>query len=353
MKFTIQSSRLLAAVAKVSMACASRTTQPILTMVKLTIHDGKLSATATDLEIAFGISNVAVDDACEDGDCLVNPKQLIQILRESGDGEVTLSSEGDTITITSGFSLFEVPSAEPAGFPDMIDAGGTVEWVSVDTDTLVKAIESVEFAVNDNESKFATNGVFFDATRLVATDTKVLSVAEMPNVVGRLPNAIVPQKTVKILKGIEGANSVMIAEKNGGLIFQCGDSLIYTRLVQGRFPPYNDIIPKKCKFTEEIDAGRFLAGLRQVKTMIDEAVRAHVAFKDGQLVISTRNPKGRAEVKVERTENEGEFSFDVDPRYMIEALSKWEGSCEIRGVDSAKPIVLAGANRTVLVMPLS
>jgi DNA polymerase-3 subunit beta len=260
-------------------------------------------------------------------------------------------------------------------FPDIpsFDDGGRYHEVSAGT--LRTLIKRTAFAADkkDTTAKFALTGVLWEAegktTRLVATDTKRLAVCEGPaNVYGPADTVkavhLVPLKAVGLLERnlLDDSEVVRIGLRTNDALFQTAQAMIYTSLVQGKFPPYRDIIARAHKeATQQIPlpVDGFLARVRQAAIMTDEeSMRVDMTFEPGKVTMKARGAKtGSSEVSLDLPDFDGprtEIAFD--PQYLVEFLRALEGEPTVTlemSTGTRAALFKFGDQYSYLVMPLT
>jgi len=373
MKVTCQRDGLLTACQLVSAAVAARTTKPILSNVKATADGDALTLVAYDTEVGirYELRGNAVERA---GSAVLSIVQLIQILRESRDDEISLDADDDGTKVKAGTSRFEMPGYPVAEFPDIpgFDDGGRFHEI---TGGVLRAmIRRTQFAADKKDStRFALSGVLWEAegklARLVATDSKRLAVCEGPALLSGPPEPtkgshLVPAKAMSLLdKNLtDDGELVRVGLRPNEALFQTGRATIYTRLVEGRYPPYRDIIGqtrKQAGVKVPIPVDAFLSRVRQAAIMTDdESKRVDMTFEAGKVTMQARGAEtGSSVVEMALPEYDGpEVKIAFDPQYLVEFLRAVEGEATVtlEMSDGSKPALFrCGDGYLYLVMPLA
>ncbi len=370
MKVTCLRDGLLTACQLVATAVAARTTKPILANVKAIAHDDALTLMATDLEVGirYELRGVKVG---RPGAAILPAGRLVSILKETTDPEITIDAGEDLTTIRVSTGRFELPGGDPAEFPDIpaFDAGG--RYHEVTAGVLRTMIKRTAFAAEKKEStRWAVTGVLWEAegtkARMVATDTKRLAMTEGPATVHGEPEAkgqshLIPAKAITLLERnlADNGEVIRISLRTNEALFQTERALIHTRLVEGRFPPYRDIIPKKLQTKLTIQVAELLSRVRQAAIMTDdETKRVDFHFQPGKAILTARGPEtGSSEVEMQLPEYNGaEVDIAFDPAYLTEMLRAIEGeaTATLEMTDGQKPAVFrVGDQYLYLVMPLA
>jgi DNA polymerase III subunit beta len=373
MKITCARESLLTACQQVAAAVAARTTKPILSNVKAVAADDGLTLVAYDTEVGirYELRGIQVSKA---GEAILAVAQLTSILRETSDADVTIEATDDGAKVKIGTSRFEMPGYPVNEFPDLpaFDDGG--RYHEVNAGDLRKMIRRTSFAADKKDStRFALSGVLWEAEgktgRLVATDSKRLAVCE-GNATLHGPaettkgSHLVPAKTMTLLERnlIDDGELVRVALRPNEAMFQTERAMIYTRLVEGRYPPYRDILSqtrKQANVKITLPVESFLARVRQAAIMTDdESKRVDLTFEAGKVTMKARGAEtGSSEVVMTLPEYDGQaVSIAFDPQYVIEFLRAIDGepSVLLEMSDGAKPALFqCGDSYKYLVMPLA
>ncbi|MBY0457049.1 MAG: DNA polymerase III subunit beta [Gemmataceae bacterium] len=374
MKITCQRDALLTACQNVKTAVALRTTKPVLSNVKAISQDDALTLIAYDMEVGirYELRGINVVRA---GSCILPINELEKILRESSDPEITLDAGKEAVVAKLTSGRFEMPSMDVNEFPDIpaFDDGGRYHEISAGM--LRTMIKRTTFAADRKEAtvKFSLMAVLWEAegkeARLVATDTKRLAVCEGPANVYGVPDGVktvhlVPLKAVALLE--KNLNSdlelVRVGLRANDALFQTERATIYTSLVQGKFPPFRDIIGKTRKEATQtvvLPVADFLSRVRQAAIMTDaDSMRIDMAFDAGQVTMKARGAKtGASEVVLDLPDYTGSrIDIAFDPHYLIEFLRAMEGEPTVTlelssGLRAA--LFTCGEQYVYLVMPLT
>ena len=373
MKVTCQRDGLLTACQLVSAAVAARTTKPVLSNVKATAEGDGLTLVAFDTEVGirYELRGILVG---RPGAAILPIAQLTQILRESTDDDLSLDSTDDGTKVKCGTSRFEMPGYPVEEFPDFpaFDDGGKYHEVSAGV--LRAMIRRTAFAADKKDStRFALSGVLWEAdgkaARLVATDSKRLAVCEGPAALFGPPEAtkgshLVPAKAIGLLERnlTDDGELVRVALRPNEALFQTDRATIYTRLVEGRYPPYRDIIGQTRKgagVKVPLPVGPFLSRVRQAAIMTDdESKRVEMSFGPGAVTMQARGAEtGSSEVELPLPEYDGpEVKIAFDPQYLVEFLRAVENepTVTLEMTDGTKPALFrCGDGYQYLVMPLA
>lgn len=374
MKLHCQRDWLLTAAQLVGAATATRSTKPVLNCIKAVAQDDALFMMATDNEIGVRYELRGVDIK-RPGEVILPPGKLISILRESADSEVLLDADENGTLIKTSSGRFNLPGGNPSEFPDLqaFDEGGS--YHEIEAGQLRTMIKRVVFAADKTEAtaRWAVTGVLWEAegnkARLIATDTRRLALCEAPAEMpgskdkdAKTQSHLVPQKAIQLLERslTDDGEKIRVALTANEAMFQTGRAIIHTKLVEGRFPPYRDIIPKKPGMSLQIPVPGFLSCVRQAAIMTDdETKRVEFTFETGKVTLKAQGgaDNGSGEVMLELPDYKGsKVDIAFNPQYLIDMLRAVENepTMKLEMTDGQKPAVFRlGDDYLYLVMPLT
>jgi DNA polymerase-3 subunit beta len=329
MRFSLQREVFLKPLAQVVNVVERRQTLPVLANLLVQVKAGQLSLTGTDLEVEM-IARHAVEDA-QDGETTIPARKLFEIVRALPDGsKVTVSQAGDKVTVQAGRSRFTLASLPANDFPSVDEVEAT-ERVSVPEAVLKELIERTAFAMAQQDVRYYLNGLLFDlrdqTLRCVATDGHRLALCEAPLEGGiqTKRQIIVPRKGVQELQRLlEGGDRALELEVGRNHIRVKRDDVTFTsKLIDGRFPDYEAVIPIGADREVKIEREVLRAALQRAAILSNEKYRGvRVEVSPGQLKINAHNPEqeeAQEEVEAETKVDGLAIGFNVN--YLLDALS--------------------------------
>ena len=364
MRFSLQREVFLKPLAQVVNVVERRQTLPVLANLLVQVKGGQLSLTGTDLEVEM-VARQAVDDA-HDGETTIPARKLFEIVRALPDGsKVTVSQSGDKVTVQAGRSRFTLSSLPANDFPSVDEVEAT-ERVRVPEAGLKELIERTAFAMAQQDVRYYLNGLLFDlreqSLRCVATDGHRLALCEAALETGANTKRqiIVPRKGVTELQRLlEGGDRALELEVGRNHIRIKRDDVTFTsKLIDGRFPDYEAVIPIGADREVKIDREVLRAALQRAAILSNEKYRGvRVEVSPGQLKISAHNPEqeeAQEEVEAETKVDDLAIGFNVN--YLLEALSALRDEhvvLQLRDANSSALVREAGSEACRhVVMPL-
>jgi DNA polymerase-3 subunit beta len=338
-----------------------RQTMPILSNVLLVARDGGLSVTATDLEVEL-VARADVDVETG-GEITVSGRKLLDICKALPDGaEVSISVSGEKLAVRSGRSKFSLATLPAAEFPTVEDikAGQTI---SAPQDLLGRLIEKTHFSMAQQDVRYYLNGMLLEADgkylRTVATDGHrlALSQVELDGADLDEQQVIVPRKGVLELQRLmSGEGSVDIELGANHVRIQLEGIRFTSKLIDGRFPEYDRVIPQESSNELTADKETFRSALQRTAILSNEKYRGiRLIIRDSGVVLQAHNPEqeeAEEEVEVEYSGDDIEIGFNVN--YLLDAIGAVDGevvtlsvvdsnsSCLVRepGNDGSKFVVM-------------
>lgn len=329
MKVICDRSALAETVNLVSSVIVARTPKPVLTCVKLIAGQSTLSLCGTDLEVSVQISTprVEVQDA---GEALIPADKLGQIVRESVDTTLEIHTDGDLAHIRGEDSHFQIFGHNAGDFPPIPVFDGDPDF-ELPAHDLNKLITQTVFATARENSRYAINGVLFEREAnkltLVATDGRRLALARGTCRSAKDENraAIVPTKALQLLQKLtdDPEQTVRVRMVDNQILFATEDAVLASNLVEGNFPPYQDVIPRDGDKKATLDASVLISAVRRAALLTNEESKGvRFTFSSEALTLTSRAPEmGEAQIKVPQPQYTGEdLEIGFNPQFILDAL---------------------------------
>jgi len=365
MKFTITRERLHDGLSAVAPSVPAKTTLPVLANILVEATRDGLRLSGTDLDIA--VSTVVPADVDTEGSVTLPARKLVEIVRELPSAAVRVTAVGEQrVSLDCGRSKFRLLGIAKEEFPNFPPVKFEKGWTVTSAD-LLKLINHVSFAASTEESRPILNGVLWelraDRMRMVATNGHRLAKMDVP-AAGATESAdlIVPPRALEQIRRLFGAADVIeIARSDNHLGFRSGDTRVFTRLIEGPYPNYEQVIPRENDKHATIDKEALSAALRRVGVVAsDQTHRVRLAFSGGALKFAVSTPDlGEAQDEI-AVSYEGEpLEIGFNANYLLEVL-KYMPTDEVRftfkAPERAATVEPAGwddpATYFCLVMPL-
>ncbi len=363
MKLSISRETLLKPLQAVMGVVERRQTMPILANVRLAADDGAMTITATDLEVELQAKTEA--EAIERGGQITVPgRKLLDICRALPEGaDIRLNTEGDRLQLRSGRSRFVLSTLPAEDFPVIDDIEASNE-LGLPQTGLARLLDKTHFAMAQQDVRYYLNGLLLevgaDRLRAVATDGHRLALSELEIDGARSSQqVIVPRKGVLELQRLLGnADEIELAIGPKHLRARLGDIQFTSKLIDGRFPDYQRVIPEPQDNILHADRDALRHALQRAAILSNEKYRGvRLEITSNQLVIEANNPdqeEAQDEVEVEYQGASLEIGFNVT--YLLDALAAIDqDTVEIGFVDANSSCLIhaPGVEHTrYVVMPM-
>ncbi len=327
MRFTISREKLLEGLQAVTAAVPAKTTLPVLANLLVETTERGIRLSATDLDIA--VSTEVVADVESPGAITIPAKKLSEIARELPPSPVKIAASGEQrVTLECGRSKFKLLGLPRDEFPSFPSVRFNESW-RVKSGELQKLIKHTSFAVSTEESRPILNGVLWelreDKMRMVSTNGHRLAKMELPVESSTAPpgDLIVPPKALDQVQRLFPAEEELeIARGDNHLGFRSPFTSVFTRLVEGPYPNYEQVIPKDNDRYCLADKAALISALKRMSVIAsDQTHRIKMSFNAGMLKFSVTTPdlgEAQDELPVQYTGDQLDIGFNAT--YLLEIL---------------------------------
>jgi DNA polymerase III subunit beta len=361
-KFRCERDVLADALTTAGRAATSRTgALPVLEGLHLKLTGDELSVTGTDLDMSIRL--VATVGGVSDGAVVVPARLSADAVKSLSPGAVEVTAGDDDVTISAGRSQFSLRNYNVEDYPAQVDPAA--EAVTLSSSDFADALRQVVRAASTDEARGVITGVLIaaedDAVRMVATDSYRLAVRDLPDrgILASGQRVLVPHRALAELQRILTADEQLTVRLGGRhATFECGPVRLTTRLIEGEYPNYRNLVPASSPNVLTVDKEALLESLRRVKIMARDtssAVRLNLA--SDTLTLSVRDQDYGTVVEELDVHYEGEeMLVGFNPDYLmngVDAIDAEEVTFGLR--DPIKAVVLRGVGRDdylYLLMPL-
>jgi DNA polymerase-3 subunit beta len=307
-------------------------TLPILGNLLLeTQGKDSLRVVGTDLEV--GVSTKIEATVLEEGSITVPAKKLNEIIRELPEGEIEITvAKNNAVTLKTGKSYFKIMGLSKDDYPKLPDWKED-ETIEVDENVLREGLALTVFAISADETRYVLNGVLLSVKggkiRFVATDGRRLAFIEkdFENKKGKNVDLIIPTKAVhELIKMLGWEGPVKISLLKNQVIFKVGEGYLSTRLIEGNFPNYEQVIPKEETTVSVADREDLLRAVRRTALLTSpDSPSVKMDFVKGKILISSRSPNlGEAKEELPAEMKGREVAIGFNPQYLMDVLRNLE-----------------------------
>ena len=365
MKATFNRKVLQAAFSLASQASPTSTPKAVLKNVLLTAAGSTAVLLATDNEVSIRVT-VPDCQAKQGGKVLLPAGRFKQILSTVESDGIDLALIGTKCNIKAGRSTLDLTTEDPDSFPEVSEFKET-EYRVIAGHVLKTAIQRVGYATDQNPSRYALSGVLFDfrdeKTCFVALDGRRLSLVE-----SKAPetesgstgmNGVIPANACRLIERcIEGDEDVFVAITGNNIHVKCGNSTISARLVEGRYPQWEQVIPDTHEHSVTVPCGEFMSAINQASLVLPVENKGLLfTFDDGNLTIQAEGQDiGKSVAAMPVSWDSPTFSIQFDGKLIVDFL-KTLGTTDpveilLNGTNDAA-VFFAGDGYRYIVMPLA
>jgi DNA polymerase III subunit beta len=331
MKITCQRELLTNAFALAASIAPSRSPKEILQNVKVTAAGGKITLTATDMEVGIRLE---LEDGVEietEGTALLPVQRTMAILRENNDETLTFETDDSGIKIRGSRSKFRLPGANPDEFPSVAGFDEDKYHV-VPTRLFREMVKRTVFATDAESSRYALGGVLLemvgDSVIAVGTDGRRLARMEgTGEAVGghetKGMTTIVPTKAIQLMERALSDKDITVdvSARSNDLLLRTPRAVIYSRLVEGRYPNWRQVFPKRDNAVQlDMTVGPLFAALRQAAIVTDHESRGiDFTFADGTLKMEASTAEiGESQIEIPIAYDGEPITLTMDHRYLAD-----------------------------------
>jgi DNA polymerase-3 subunit beta len=306
---------------------STRTTLPILSNVLLQAKEGAVHLTTTDLDVGVrGSFEANVDKV---GATTLPARRLFTIIRELPSSEIAIEVDGkNAASIRSGQSFFKILGLPEEEFPPL-PKFENAKVVTMRQKDLHDGLRKTAYAISTDETRYVLNGVLFsfkeNKLTLVATDGRRLAMLDIELEFPRSHEAeiIVPTKAVTELQRLlKDDGEVKISVGSGQIAFDLNNTLLVSKLIEGNYPNYKQVIPSEAKERVTLERETFLNSLRRVSLLAsDKSNSIKLSFSKNNIEITANTPEvGEARESLPVAYKGRDFSIAFNPEFLMAPL---------------------------------
>ena len=327
MKFSATKEKLLEGLQQVQNVVSTRTTLPILSNVLLQAKEGAVHLTTTDLDVGVrGSFEANVDKV---GATTLPARRLFTIIRELPSSEISIEVDGkNAASIRSGQSFFKILGLPEEEFPPL-PKFENAKVVTMRQKDLYDGLRKTAYAISTDETRYVLNGVLFsfkeNKLTLVATDGRRLAMLDIELEFPRSHETeiIVPTKAVTELQRLlKDDGEVKISVGSGQIAFDLNNTLLVSKLIEGNYPNYKQVIPSEAKERVTLERETFLNSLRRVSLLAsDKSNSIKLNFSKNNIEITANTPEvGEARESLPVAYKGRDFSIAFNPEFLMAPL---------------------------------
>jgi DNA polymerase III subunit beta len=327
MKLTLNRDDLFEALTRVQSVVSTRSTIPVLANVLLEAKDGELLLTTTDMELS--VSTQVAAEVTKAGVTTLPAKRLFSVIRELPSQPIQLSVDSkDSATIECGSSFFKIMGLSADDYPE-IPAPEENQSYALEPATLKHMLKCVQYAASVDETRYVLNGILFSFNNkkltVVATDGRRLALCEnevdFPAEIDL--DMVVPAKAInELLRNLKDEGTIKLIAAGNQVIFDLGDMRLVSKLIDGTFPNYQQVIPAQCEERIAIERETLLHAVRRVALVTNEQSNSiRLSFEENNLQVMSSTPDvGEAKERVPIKYSGPAMNIAYNPEFLLAPL---------------------------------
>ena len=319
----------------------------------LAVYEEKLEIRATDFEIGILMfsQNITVE---QPGTATANGKKLLDIVKILKDEDITLKTEDDFLYIEQEKSKFKLPMFNAQEYPAFPTIDNKARF-EIEPVQFLHSIKKISPAIDTNNPKYELNGALIDLQEekinFVATDTRRLAVVTLENKIENQIALIIPKKAIGEIQKLFFDEMEIFYDENT-LLIKSENFIFFTKLINGKYPDYQRIIPKEYKVELVVDRDQMIDHIKQIATISQEV---KLTFTAESIIFESLN-EDNIEAKTEMpftTSLEENIVLAVNSRYILDFLGQVEqNEFKLSYNDATLPFTLQSNNFITVVMPI-
>jgi DNA polymerase-3 subunit beta len=330
MKVRVDQEKLSKLLSLVTGVVPTTSSIPVLSNLLLETEGDKIKISATDLDIS--VISLLECDVSKQGAITVAAKRLQEIIRELPGDEVDIEVDGTRISIASGRANFRMMGMEKDQFPKVADLEKE-DRISLSASALEKMIRRSVYSVARDDTRPVLSGVLWelssDGIAMVGTDGHRLARMAMSGNFGikEEMGVIIPPKALnQVLRLLGGDEEVGVSIDKAFVGFFVGDTIVYTRRIEGTFPNYKQVIPKNNENILVIDRGDLMSAAKRVSLLADSKThKVKISLSKDRVKLMASTPDlGEAEEEVPATYTGEDMVIGYNASYILDVLKNAE-----------------------------
>jgi len=332
MKITCDREKLASAFQLAASVAPTRSPKEILQNVRFTAIGKSLMLTATDMEVGIRLEISEGVEIEAEGSVLMPVQRTMAILRESTDDSLRIAAVDTQIHVTTSRSKFRLPAANPDEFPQVAGFDDETSYHEIPTRLFREMVRRTVFATDADSSRYALGGVLLelegdtvlavgtDGRRLARMEGKGRSIGEHKT---NGMTTIVPTRAISLMERavVDGDECVRVSARSNDLLLRTSRCVIYSRLVEGRYPNWRQVFPRRENASQiDMAVGPLFAALRQAAIVTDHDTRGiKFTFNNGTLRLEANTAQiGESSVDMPIAYDGEEVVLKLDHRFVAD-----------------------------------
>jgi len=352
MKFIITKSIFENIISSMQPFLEKKDASSITSHIYLEVNDEKLILKATDYEIGLECNIESITEAMY-GKATVNGSNLLGIIKRLKDSDIVIETTDNNLIIKQNKSTFKLPMYDADEYPSLI-LNENLKHLEISTINLINSIRKITPAIDNNNPKFELNGALIDIKsskiNFVSTDTRRLAISFLQNITNDEAQFIIPKKAIIEIQKLflDDAN---ISYDENNLIISNKNMKFFTKLINGKFPDYERIIPANLKYNLSIPKNVLVESIKLVTSLFSNI---KITFQPNSIIFESLDEDTESKTQIDIELNiDSDFYLAVNAKYLLDFLSQTtKENVTIGFNESNLPFYLEDEKFFTIVMPI-
>ena len=352
MRFVITKNVIENVIASMQPFLEKKDSSAITSHIYLEINETKLIIKATDYEIGLESQIDNITDMI-DGKATVNGSNLLGIIKRLKNEEIIIEASNNNLVIKQNKSTFKLPTYDANEYPSL-NKSQNLKELSISTINFINSIRKITPAIDNNNPKFELNGALLDIKNqkinFVSTDTRRLAVSHLQNITNQETQFIIPKKAIIEIQKLF-LDEAKISYDDTNLVISNINTKFFTKLINGKFPDYERIIPNTLKYNFPLPKNMLVESIKLVTSLFSNI---KITFNSTSILFESLDEDSESKTQIDIDLNiEKEFYLAVNAKYLLDFLSMSNNEkIKIGFNESNLPFLLEDDKFFTIVMPI-
>ena len=352
MKFTISKNLIENIVSSMQPFLNKKDSSAITSHIYLEVLNANLIVKSTDYEMGCKATVSDIKDII-DGKATVNGSNFLNIIRRLKDDDIIFEVIDNNLNIKQKRSNFKLPMYNANEYPAFVELDN-LKSLDINTISLINSIKKITPSIDNNNPKFELNGALIDIKsqkiNFVATDTRRLAVSNLENISNEESQIIIPKKAIIEIQKLF-LDEAIISYDDTNLVVSNNNYTFFTKLINGKFPDYERIIPNNLKYTFLLSKPMLIESIKLV-TSIESKIK--ITFNPESIIFESLDDDSESKTQIDVNINiDDSFYIAVNSKYILDFLSSTHSENITIGFNESNlPFYLEDKNFITIIMPI-
>ncbi len=352
MKFIITKSIFENIISSMQPFLEKKDASSITSHIYLEVNDSKLILKTTDYEIGLECNIESISEAIF-GKATVNGSNLLGIIKRLKDTDIIIETMDNNLVIKQNKSTFKLPMYDANEYPSLI-LNSNLKNLEISTINLINSIKKITPAIDNNNPKFELNGALIDIKsskiNFVSTDTRRLAISFLQNISNDQTQFIIPKKAIVEIQKLFLDEATISYDENH-LVIANSNMKFFTKLINGKYPDYERIIPSNLKYNLSIPKNILIESIKLVTSLFSNI---KITFKPQSVIFESLDEDTESKTQIDIDLNiDNDFYLAVNAKYLLDFLSQTNNENVTIGFNESNlPFYLEDEKFFTIVMPI-